>query len=61
MTLIAGLKHAVSSWPGGDLRLSSSEIGLHLFSLIYSTTMLNDRSGAFQGVETDVSQTGTNV
>ena len=43
------------------MKLSSLEIGLHLFSPTYSTTMLIDRSGAFTASEADVSQTGGNV
>ena len=38
-----------------------SKIGLHLFSPIYSTMMLIDRSGAFGASEADVSRTGGNV
>ena len=40
--------------------LSSLEIRLCLFLLIYSTTVLIDRSGTFMASETDVSQTGGN-
>ena len=36
------------------MQLRSLEIGLHLFLPIYSTTILNDRSGAFTTLETDV-------
>ena len=58
MTLIAGHEHSVSNQPGGDVKLSSLEISLRLFSPLYSTTMLIDRSGAFMASEADVSQTG---
>ena len=43
------------------MQLSALEITLHLFSPTYSTTMLNDRNGAFTALKTDVSQTGGNV
>ena len=57
MTLIARSERPVSNQPGGDVKLSSSEIRLCLFLPIYSTTMLIDRSGAFMASEADVSQT----
>ena len=43
------------------MQLSTLEIALHLFSPIYSTTMLNDRNEAFTALKTDVPQTGVNV
>ena len=54
-------EHSVSNYPGGDVKLSSLEIGLHLFSPIYSTMMLIDRSEAFTASEADLSQTEGNV
>ena len=43
------------------MTLSSSEIGLRLFSPTYSTTMLIDMSGTFMASEADASQTGGDV
>ena len=43
------------------MQLSSLEIGLRLFLLTYSTTMLNDRRGPSTASETDVFQPGGNV
>ena len=61
MTLIARCECSNSNQPGGDVKLSSLEISLRLFSLIYSTTMLIDRSGTFAAPEADVPSTGGNV
>ena len=43
------------------MQFSSLEIGLHLFLLIYPTTILNDRIRAFIASETDASQTGGDI
>ena len=60
VTLIAGRECSVSNWPRGRL-LGSLEIDLRFFSLINSTVMLIDRSGAFTASEADVFQTGGDV
>ena len=44
-----------------NVKLSSLEIGLHLFLPTYSTMIMIDRSGTLMALEADVSQTGGNV